>query len=442
MPGTSGTPTLLIPVDEGETIFRPQMLPGGEWVLFTALPAGKASWDEAQIVAQSVTTAERTVLIDGGQDGRYLSTGHLAYFLNTVLFAVPFDIGSRQVTGAAVPLVEGLRQVVGAGPRRGAAQFSVSATGSLVYVPDSTGSGDTLSLTWVGRDGDEEKSSVPPRAYGHPRVSPDGTRVAVDITDGGNADIWIWDLAQETLTQLTFDAANDDFPLWTLDSASVVFQSSRDGGGVFWKAADGTGQVKRVKAGAARPSAWTADGRLIFEQRAEEIGVLTMEGERTVETLLDADEFSEYSPALSPDGRWLAYVSTETGTPLIYVRPFPNIDDDQRRVSADFGVHPVWSPGGRELFYRGRTGAELMVARIEMDPTVSAGAPEPAFSLSGWEVGGGRQYDLAPDGGRFIFRQVQATGQTSDADIFNGLILVQNWVQELTERVPTGRPGS
>ena len=436
VPGASGTPALLIPVDEGETIFRPQMLPGGEWVLFTALAAGRASWDEAQIVAQSVTTAERTVLIDGGQDGRYLPTGHLVYFLNSVLFAVPFDVGSRRVTGRSVPLVEGVMEVVGAGPRRGAAQFSVSTTGSLVYIPDSTGGGDMLSLTWVGRDGDEEKILAPPRAYSHPRVSPDGTRVAVDITDGGNTDIWIWDLTREMLTQFTFDVANDDFPLWTLDSARVVFQSSRDGGGVFWKAADGTGQVERLKEGAARPSTWTADGRLIFEQRVEDIGVLTMEGERTVERLLDADEFSVYSPALSPDGRWLAYVSTETGTPLIYVRPFPDVDDDQRRVSPDFGVHPVWSPDGRELFYRGRTGAELMVARIETEPTFSARAPEPAFTISGWEVGGGRQYDLAPDADRFIFRQAEATGQTSEADMFNGLIFVENWFQELTERVP------
>ena len=305
VPGASGTPALLIPVDEGETIFRSQMLPGGEWVLFTALAAGRASWDEAQIVAQSVTTAERTVLIDGGQDGRYLPTGHLVYFLNSVLFAVPFDVGSRRVTGRSVPLVEGVMEVVGAGPRRGAAQFSVSTTGSLVYIPDSTGGGDMLSLTWVGRDGDEEKILAPPRAYSHPRVSPDGTRVAVDITDGGNTDIWIWDLTREMLTQFTFDVANDDFPLWTLDSARVVFQSSRDGGGVFWKAADGTGQVERLKEGAARPSTWTADGRLIFEQRVEDIGVLTMEGERTVERLLDADEFP-YIPRRCPPmaGGW------------------------------------------------------------------------------------------------------------------------------------------
>ena len=227
VPGTSGTPELLIPVEEDEDIHRPQMLPGGEWVLFTVRATDQRSWDEAQIVAQSVTTGERTVLIDGGQDGRYLPTGHLVYLLNNVLFAVPFDVDSRLVTGGPVPLVDGVRDA-----ERGAAQFSVSTNGSLVYVPGSAGGGDTLSLTWVGRDGAEERISAPPRAYGRPRVSPDGTRVAVDITDGGNKDIWIWDLDRETLTQLTFDEADDDHALWTPDSARVLFTSSREGGGI------------------------------------------------------------------------------------------------------------------------------------------------------------------------------------------------------------------
>ena len=245
VPGASGTPELLIPVDEGERIHGPQMLPGGEWVLFTVATTG-TSWDEAQIVAQSVTTGERTVLI-AGRDGRYLPTGHLVYGLNNVLFAVPFDVGSREVTGGPVPLVEGVR--AGASTVAATMQFSVSDNGSLVYVPDSAGGGNVVSLAWVGRDGAEERIPAPPRAYDHPRVSPDGTRVAVDINAGDNVDIWIWNLADERVTQLTFDEATDQFPLWTPDSARVVFQSSRDGGGLFWKAADGTGQVEQLKEG-------------------------------------------------------------------------------------------------------------------------------------------------------------------------------------------------
>ena len=132
--------------------------------------------------------------------------------------------------------------------------------------------------------------------------------------------MWVWDLERETLTQLTFDEGDDDLPLWTPDSNRVVFQSTRDGGGLFWKAADGTGQVEQLKDGLARPYAWTRDGRLIFDQAggARDIGVLTIEGERTVEMLLDA-EFLEGGPALSPDGRWLADMSNESGAFLVYV---------------------------------------------------------------------------------------------------------------------------
>ena len=434
VPGASGTPALLIPVNEGEGFFRPQMLPDGEWVLLTVRSGGQ-SWDEAQIVAQSVTTGERTVLIDGGRDGRYLPTGHLVYGLNSVLVAVPFDVDSRRVTGGPVPLVEGVRASAGGGPGAGTAQFSVSATGSLVYVPGAAGGGNIVTLTWVGRNGDEERISAPPRAYARSHVSPDGTRIAVDIADGDNTDIWIWDLAREILTQLTFDEARDDFPLWTPDSTHVVFRSSREGGGLFWKAADGTGQVERLKDGRARPYAWAADGRLIFEE-ADDIGVLTMEGERTVEMLLDAD-YQERDPALSPDGRWLAYYSTDTaGTPRIYVRPFPNVDDGQWRVSPDFGADPVWSPDGRELFYRSGGDGDVMVAQIETEPTFSAGTPEPLFSLSGYGSPTGRAFDLAPDGDRFIFRTAGTAAQTSDDDAFNGLIFVEHWFEELTARVP------
>ena len=271
VPGAGGTPELLIPVDEGKYLHRPQMLPGGKWVLFSQNELG-ANWNEAEIVAESVSTGERTMLIQGGRDGRYLSTGHLVYVRDNVLLAVAFDAGSRQVTGQPIALVE---RVAHAGSRLGAAQFDVSASGSLVYVPGSARSSDVTMLTWVSRQGDEEQVSAPSRVYGRPRVSPDGMRVAVDIAGGDNRDIWLWDLARETLTQLTFDEADDNYALWTPDSARVVFTSERDGGGLYWKAADGTGQAERLKDGLARPYAWAPDGRLIFEEGVS-IGVLTL----------------------------------------------------------------------------------------------------------------------------------------------------------------------
>ena len=434
VPGASGTPKLLIPVNEGERILGPQMLPGDGWVLFTVRLAGQMSWDEAQIVAQSVTTNERMVLIDGGRDGRYLPTGHLVYGLNTVLFVVRFDVDSREVTGGPVPLVEGVSRATSA--VTGAMQFGVSTNGSLVYIPGSSGGDDVVTLTWVGRDDVEEPIPVPPRMYGRPRVSPDGTRVAVDISEGDNRDIWIWDLAEESLTQITFDEADDNYVLWTPDSARVVFASSRDDGGLYWKAADGTGQVERLKDGLARPYAWTADGRLVFQQ-AQDIGVLTMEGERTVGMLFE-EEYGEQEPAMSPDGRWLAYLSIETDRRVL-VKPFPNIGDGQWNVTVDHeGVQPMWSPDGRELFYR-NIGNNLMVAQVETEPTFSSRTPEVLFDLSRWGLGLGpelgRQFDIAPDG-RFILPTSGTAAQTSDDEPFNGLIFVENWFEELAARVP------
>ena len=137
------------------------------------------------------------------------------------------------------------------------------------------------------------------------------TRVAVGITDDNDSNIWIWHLERETLTQFTFDGAVDEFPLWTPDGTRLVFGSARDGGGVYWKAADGTGQVERLMEGEGRPYAWSADGRLILEQQPGDISVLTLEGERTVEMLLDEDH-AESQPALSPDGRWLIHQSGPT----------------------------------------------------------------------------------------------------------------------------------
>ena len=216
-----------------------------------------------------------------------------------------------------------------------------------------------------------------------------------------------------------------------------MFQSSRDGGGLFWKAADGTGQVERLKDGLGRPYAWAADGRLIFEEE-NDIGALTMEGERTVEMLLD-EEFNEAEPSLSSDGRWLAYASTEIEVALIFVKSFLAIDDDPWRVSPNYGRHPVWSPSGRELFYRGVDQTDLMVSQIEIEPTFRRRTPEALFSLTGYLVvggGGERQFDLAPDGDRFIFLKRGGDAQTSDGDPFNGLIFVENWFEELKERVP------
>ena len=388
--GSGGTPELVVPAQEGEVIHRPQMLPGGEWVLFSTRTRD-GTWDEGQIVAQSVRTGDRTVLVVGGHSGRYLSTGHLVYLLENALYGASFDVKARQLTGGSVPLVEGIEA---AGPR-GAAQFDVSSTGSLVYVPGALAGNRVFTLVWVDRHGNEETIPAQAGNFEHPRVSPDATRVAVKRTVDGNADIWAWDLNRESFTQLTFDEAIDEFPLWTTDSTRVVFWSGRDGGGLFWRAADGTGQVEQLMEGRGRPSAWAPDGRLIIDGiDSGDIGLLSVDGEHGLEMLLVDEEAIERSPSLSADGRWLVYHSNG-----VWVTPFPNTDEGRWNPSLGYGRNAMWARDGRSLFYVNLPpNYELMVARVETEPTFSSRTPEPLFRLNPYEaVGRGRQLDLAPE---------------------------------------------
>ena len=414
VPGTGGTPEPVITLEDGEQAYGPQMLPG-EWVLFTLLPGGVTSWDEAHVVMQSLATGERVVLFEGGRDARYVETGHLIYALNGVVVAAAFDLTAREILGGPVPLVEGVQDA----SSTGAAQFGVARSGSLVYLPGAAGGGEQFSLAWMSATGEETPTAAPPRNYGDMRVSPDGTRIAVEVIDPDNTDVWIWHLDDGPLTRLTFYEGTDRSPLWTPDSARVVFRSRRDGGGLFWKAADGTGEVERLleSTNGPRPWEWSTDGRLVFDQQPGDICVLTLEGDRTVEMLLET-EFREQMPAISPDGRWIAYQSDETGGNEIFVKPFPNVDDGKWQVSTNGGQDPVWSPVGRRLFFW-EVDRRIAVAEVETAPTFSQGTPTELFPLRGPILGGGgRRYDLAAEGKRLV--------KTAGEDAFNGLIYVEN----------------
>ena len=409
----------------------PEILPGGESVLFTILPVGDAI-ETATIAVLNLATGEERLLIPGGSFPRYSPTGHIVYGIDGTLRAVPFDLDRLEVTGNPVPVLDG---VITKGS--GAANFGVSQDGSLVYLSGAASAGGLRTLTWVDREGREEPLGVEARLYADPAVSPDGTRVAVRVQDPDNTDIWIWSLAGQTLTRLTVDAAVDNAPLWTPDSARVVFRSIREGGGLFSKAADGTGEVERLMESPNGPFAfsWAADGRLVFAEGTSgqfNIGMLTVEGEPNQELLLDS-EFSERRPAVSPDGRWLAYESNESGQLEIYVRPFPNVDDGKWPISTDGGVEPQWSPDGEELFYL--APGNLMATQIETEPTFSWSTPERALSTSGYALpDSAHQYDISPDG-RFLMLK-WATAETTDGEGLPELIFVQNWFEDLKARVP------
>ena len=320
-PAAGGEPEILTTPDEasGEVNHAwPEFLPGGRAVLFTVL-GGTAAQDRT-VAVLDLDTNERRTLVPGGSNPRYAPTGHILYGAGGVLFAVPFDLDRLEVTGDPVPLLEDVMMSA-----NGAVNFALSANGSLAYATGTgAGVGGERTLVWVDRAGMEEPVGAEPRRYQEFALSPDGTRVAAQVGASDGQDVWIYDLARNTFSRLTFGAGNEEFPTWTPDGTRVAF-----GPPVSWKAADGTGEVETLGGdGSWSPQAFTPDGRTVIVRQntggKRELGVLTLD-DGHVERLMES-EFSQRNAALSPDGRWLAYQSNESGQTEVYVRPFPDVD--------------------------------------------------------------------------------------------------------------------
>jgi len=422
---SGGEPEILATpnLDWGELGYRsPHILSGGKSVLVTI---GRGA-SGLQIAALSLETGEQKILIEGGRQGRYVETGHLIYAQSGTgnLMAVPFDLAALEVTGDPVLVLQGVRQST-----FGLVDFALSDEGTLGYVPGAAGAN---TLVWVDRNGQEEPLDADPRGYAEPRISPDGSRVVISVSEQGGGDVWIYDLEREALTRLTFDPALDHMPMWTPDGQRVVFDSLRDGANhnLFWKAADGTGQVERLTTSPNAQGAYSfsPDGKSLVHTEigtSRDLYVLSMEDERLSQPLLEG-QFAENRPMLSPDGRWLAYQSNESGRDEIYVRPFPNVEKGKWPISTDGGQEPVWAPKGQELFYR--KGNTMMVVSIKTEPNFAAGTPAVLFTGSYFSDIVGRNYDVAPDGQRFLMVAAENT---------NRINVVLNWFEELKRLVPT-----
>ena len=428
VPAAGGTPERIIEVAEGEVAHGPQLLPGGEWVLFTFGPVGAALWREAQIVAQSVTTGERVVLIDGGRDARYLPTGHLVYADDEVILAAPFDVERRQVTGGSVPLVEG---ATNEGVQDGAAQFAISDTGSLVYVPSEfTSPGQQgRSLVWVDREG-RETPALSDSRFGFPNLSPDDRKLAVTVGD----DIWIRDFESGVDTRLT-EISFNVVPLWTPDGTRVTFTSNRSGLlDVYSRPIDRSEEAVLLVTSPTRNVAggWSPDGETLIYSEGDsyqrDLWTRTPGGQPTP---FLTTEFNERGPRISPDGRWVTYISDQAGEDRIYVQPFPE-GGRVVPVSTGLGTEPVWARDGSELYYR--NGGQMFAVPVVTEPAFALGRPQVLFA-DPYEMDPGPaglpNYDVSLDG-RFL---MVTSGEGDVAD--ESITVVLNWFEELKARVPT-----
>ncbi len=406
-------------------------MPGGKAVLFAARPTA-GNWINAQVAVQSVGTGERRNLIQGGTQPRYASSGQLVYAQRGTLMAVPFDPQRLAVTGTAVPVVESVLQ----SPISGAAQYSFSATGSLVYVPGGIQAAQRR-LVWVNRSGAGQPLAAPARAYRQPRLSPDGRRVAVAIEEQ-ETQVWLYDLARETLTRLTFEGNTNFNPTWTPGGKRIAFQSNKEGPqNLFWQLADGNGGLERLTNSEYinAPMSWSPDGQLLaFEEvnptSGYDIWVLRL-GDRKAQPFLRTP-FNEGTARFSPDGRWLAYASDESGRSEIYAQPYPG-PGGKWLISTEGGTEPVWNPNGRELFYR--SGDTMMTVEITTQPGFSAGKPKVLFEGEYLPTPGTfPNYDVAPDGRRFLMLK---PSETESAPTQINVVL--NWFEELKRRVPAGK---
>ena len=441
-----GQPDPVTSLGDGEVDHHTgRLLPDGETLLF-AIREGKGqpvhllresvtSYSPAvqqfKIVVQSLTTGRRKVVLSPGFDPHYSPSGHIVYAAGEAILAVPFDARRLEVTGPPVTLIEPVATV----PQNGDGGFRLSSAGTLAFEPARSTTARTLM--WVSRAGIETPVPIAPRAFTTPRISPDGKQLAFAVAEGERQDIWTYTLASDTLTRVTRGGVNLA-PVWTRDGKRLTWASNQDGiQHMMWQTADGSGAPETLLTGANMlwPNSWTGDGRTLMYVAAppsddHRIFRLRIESGRPPQPELHAPR-EEWSAALSPDDRWLAFTSGETGRAEIYVTDFPS-SREHHQISVDGGREPVWSRDGRELFYR--RGPDMFGVPVNADRRFSAGRPTMLFE--GPYVRNVLDYDVAPDRRFLMIKPSQ--DELSPPE----LRVVVNWVDELMRRAGRQRAGS
>jgi eukaryotic-like serine/threonine-protein kinase len=436
VPASGGAPSLLLKPDtaKGERAYRgPLFLPGGKAVLFTISNEDNESHDDATIAVLDLTTGHKKILVQGGMDARYSPSGHLVYARAGSLLAVPFDLKRLEIKGRPVRVLDGVLMST----NTGIAQFTIASNGTLVYAPGKAEGGERVPV-WVDSKGKATPLPVPRRSYLHPALSPDEKQLAIEV-EGPSHNLYSYDLSRGTFTKLTFDGLSH-WPLWTPRGDRLTFRKMTIGlFTMWWMAADRSApeqQLSSIGGAMESPSSWSPDGHALAFTRVDlktgpDVYILPMDGDRKPRPLAQS-RFAEGSPKFSPDGRWVAYSSNESGKPEIYVQPYPG-PGPTIQISTEGGTDPVWSKKNHEIFYR--NGDRMMLVAIKTQPKFSASKPELLWmghyshglsSSCGLPGPTSANYDVTADGKRFLMIQ------DADQDVVaHQLNVVLNWSEEL-----------
>ncbi len=446
VPAAGGEPEALTKLRDGEMTHRwPWLLPGERYLLFTSRSEAAETFDAADIEVLDLATGQRSLLFENGTDARYVAvTGHIVYLNGTTLYGIPFNPETLEISGTPVAVLTSVAQF----NANGGGQYSFTSRGTLAYLSYDL---KPYPILQVSRDGTESVLWPEPGLFADPHLSPDGTRLALTVRgDNNNRDIWVHDLIRGGRTRVTTDEGADTNPVFSPDGAYLAFNSDRNLRGdameIFRARADGSGEAELLRPRWGWPSDWSDDGSLLAHTAwarptgGARVAILPLSGDAEPELVAATPGVNEMQPALSPNNRWIAYTSDETGIEEVYVRPYPPADGVSP-ISVAGGGQPRWRADGRELYFRSDEG--IMAVAVETDgATFRHDRPRRLFEglfrgdAAGMEIAGSGvhwSYDVSSDGERCVMFPAAGDDGLGDA------VIVSNWFEELRRLVPVDR---
>ena len=431
--GIGGEPKNVIPSNDDEIFFSPQLLPDKKSVIYTIGVGG-----EYQIAVQSLNANDRKVLFNGAT-ARYLKTGHLIYTVDNILKVVPFDVDKLRTTGEHLALAEDISVV------NGPPHFCVSDSGTFAYLKNIY---SNLSLVWVDFNGTEEKLDAEPGIYGNPKVSPDRSRIALAIQgETGNQKIGIMNISNGVINPITQNIGFARFAIWSTDSHTIYFAGSYGALstiGIHQMSSSGTGNIDDLYTKPAQqifPTSLSIDGRILLCQTwapglpIRNIGMLKLGQDPPWQPVFQNDKYSRSQPQFSPDDQWIAYTSQKSGKDEVCVCSFPEVEKVWEQISKNGGNSPLWSPNRRQLYYR--DGDHVMAATYDISRGFDIVNSEPLFADTYYNTANPADHfwDIHPDGDKFLM--MKETSSESNLEKSQPTInIIINWFEELKEKAP------